>query len=251
MLCNIEITGRVPCAAPGAVPPPPRSNDHLPPAQRHAAIAAILVLHGVAAWGLLQVQAVRDSLVAAAPMFVDLLAPPAPEVPRLPPPPATPAPPRPTPPKAVTAAAPRPEPAPAPFVAPVEPVPPEPVLAPAPPAPPTPPAPPAPPAPPPPPPAPPAPTLIPPSAIQYLVLPDVVYPSASRRLGEQGLVVVAVFVDTEGVPQQVEVVQSSGFDRLDRAAVAGVRKARFRPYTEHGRPMAGWARIPTPFELEN
>ena len=93
--------------------------------------------------------------------------------------------------------------------------------------------------------------MIPPSAIQYAVLPDIVYPSASRRLGEQGLVVVAVYMDTAGVPQQVQVVQSSGFDRLDRAAVAGVRTARFKPYTENGQPLAGWARIPIPFELEN
>ena len=45
--------------------------------------------------------------------------------------------------------------------------------------------------------------------------------------------------------------QSSGFERLDRAALSGVQRARFKPYTENGRPMAGWARIPIPFELEN
>jgi protein TonB len=226
-----------------------RSDPDLPAGQRRTAIALIVALHGAAAWGLLQVQAVRESLVAAAPMFVDLLAPPAPEAPPVPPPPAPPPPPKPLPqrpptPKPVVTVAPQPDPAPAPFVAPApEPLPPEPVLvAPAPPAPSAPPAPPAP---------PPPPRMIPPSAIQYAVLPDIVYPSASRRLGEQGLVVVAVYMDTAGVPQQVQVVQSSGFDRLDRAALAGVRTARFRPYTENGQPVAGWARIPIPFELEN
>lgn len=233
------------------MPPPTRPNDHLPPAQRHTAIAAIVLLHGVAAWGMMQAQAVRDSLVAAAPMFVDWLAPLAPEV-APPPPPTVPAPPQPAPPKPLVARVPQPDPAPPPSIAPDEPAPTEPVPDPAPPAPPAPTAPSAPSAPsaPPAPPAPP-PALIPPSAIQYLVLPDIVYPSTSRRLGEQGLVVVAVLVDTEGVPQQAQVVQSSGFDRLDRAALAGVRRARFRPYTEDGRPMAGWARIPIPFELEN
>jgi protein TonB len=113
-------------------------------------------------------------------------------------------------------------------------------------APPAPPAPSAPPA-----PLAPAPRQIPPSAIQYRVLPDIQYPNASRRLNEQGLVVVAVYMDTEGLPQQVQVVQSSGFERLDRAAVKGVKRARFRPYTENGLPLAGWARIPIPFELEN
>lgn len=231
---------------PPTVPRSTRHPDHLPAAQRNAAIALILVLHGAAAWGLLQVQAVRESLAAAAPMFVNLLAPPAPQVPPPPPPPPapTPAPKRPPKPAAVITAAPQPEAAPAPFVAPApEPVPPTPVLvAPAPPAPPAAPAPAAP---------PPPPRLIPPSAIQYRVLPDIVYPTASRRLNEQGLVIVAVYMDTEGLPQQVQVVQSSGFDRLDRAAVAGVRKARFQPYTQNGQPLAGWARIPIPFELEN
>ena len=37
---------------------------------------------------------------------------------------------------------------------------------------------------------------------------------------------------------------------LDEAAVAAAQKARFKPYTENGRPTAGWARIPFPFELE-
>lgn len=223
-----------------------RPDPDLPAGQRRAAIALIVTLHGAAAWGLLQVQAVRESLVAAAPMFVDLLAPPAPEAPPAPapPPPPKPLPKRPPPPKPVVTVAPQPEPAPASFVAPApEPAPPEPVLvAPAPPASPAPPAPPAP---------PPPPRMLPPSAIQYVVLPDIVYPSASRRLNEQGLVVVAVYMDTAGVPQQVQVVQSSGFERLDRAALAGVRTARFKPYAENGRPVAGWARIPIPFELEN
>lgn len=96
-----------------------------------------------------------------------------------------------------------------------------------------------------------APRQIPPSAIQYLVLPDIAYPSASRRLNEQGLVVVAVFMDTEGLPQQVQIAQSSGYDRLDQAALVGVRRARFRPYTDNGQALAGWARIPIPFELEH
>ena len=33
-------------------------------------------------------------------------------------------------------------------------------------------------------------------------------------------------------------------------ALAGVQRARFKPYSENGVPTAGWARIPIPFELE-
>lgn len=95
----------------------------------------------------------------------------------------------------------------------------------------------------------PASLALPPSAVQYLVRPAVAYPPASRRLNETGLVVVAVLVGADGLPQQVRLAQSSGFERLDHAALDGVRRARFRPWMLNGRATAGWARIPIPFEL--
>lgn len=223
-------------------------HDELPPAQRRAAVVTILALHVAAAWGLLQVDAVRSAVAEAAPLFVELIAPPAPErppePPAPPPPPPPPQPKTPPPPAPVIAAAPRIE-APAAFVVPepppeaMPPAPPEPpvvvVAAPASPAPPPPPA---------------APRELPASAIQYLEPPEPVYPRASRRLGEAGLVVVRVFVGTDGLPRQLQVLQSSGYARLDEAALEGVRRARFKPPTENGQPTAGWARIPIPFELE-
>ncbi len=219
--------------------------DELPPASKRAVVLAIVALHGLAGWALLQVEPVRAALAQAAPMMVDLLAPPAPEPPREPPP-APPPPPqplakKPPPPAPVIAAAPSPDPT--PFVVPE--APPEP----APPAPPEPVeavvvAPPAPPAPPPPP------REIPPAAIQYLEPPSPIYPRLSRRMNESGLVIVRVFVDVDGLPRTVQIAQSSGFARLDEAALEGVRRARFKPYAENGRPTAGWARIPIPFELE-
>ncbi len=225
-----------------------RRDDALSPLQRNVMVAAIVALHGAAGWGLMQVPAVRQAVVEAAPMFVDIIAPPAPPepIPPPPPPPPPPAPPpkKPPPPKRIIAAPPPPVPAPAPFVAPPPPpveLPPEPPVVLAPPAPPAPPVPPAP---------PPPPRIIPASAVQYLEPPQISYPRQSRRLGEEGQVMVRVYIDEGGLPRQVQVEQSSGHARLDEAAVTGVRKARFKPYTENGRPVAGWARIPVPFELE-
>ncbi|XVJ71627.1 MAG: energy transducer TonB [Rhizobacter sp.] len=94
------------------------------------------------------------------------------------------------------------------------------------------------------------PKLIPPSMVRYIEPPTPTYPTASRRLGESGTVVVRVFVDETGLPRTVQVAQSSGFVRLDEAAVTAVQQARFVPYTENGQATAGWARIPFPFELE-
>ncbi len=94
------------------------------------------------------------------------------------------------------------------------------------------------------------PKLIPPSMIRYIEPPTLTYPTASRRLGESGTVVVRVYVDEAGLPRWVQVAQSSGYVRLDEAAVAAVQQTRFVPYMENGQATAGWARIPFPFELE-
>ena len=76
------------------------------------------------------------------------------------------------------------------------------------------------------------------------------YPRASRRMGEAGRVLLRVYIDEAGQPRQVLLAQSSGFARLDEAAIAAMKKARFKPYTENGRPTAGWAPAPIDFELE-
>ena len=250
---RIAAAPALPAAPPrvGLRPAPRSRSDGLSPGQLRAVVVGIVALHAAAGWGLLQIAAVREALTEAAPIFVSLLdAPTPPKPPEPPPPPPPPKVVQRTPPPPVPIITAAPSPAPAVFVAP----PPPPVIEPlAPIAPPLPPAPPAPvaaPAPPVAPAPPPAPRNIPPSAIQYLDVPAPVYPRASIRLNESGVVVVRVFIDEAGLPRQVQVAKSSGYTRLDEAAVAGVQKARFKPPTENGQPISGWARIDIPFELE-
>jgi protein TonB len=203
-------------------------------------VAAIVAIHLAGAWGLMQVAAVREAVLQTAPMFVDLIAPVAPPVPPAPAPPPKPQTiqKKPTPAPVIAAA---PSPAPSQFTVPTQPVerpldapPPDlPVAIEAPPAPPTPVAP---------------PKVIPASSVEYLVPPTLVYPRLSEKTGERGRVMVRVFIDTAGLPQNVQVNASSGYARLDEAAVAAVRKARFKPYTENGQPSSGWAVVPANFE---
>jgi protein TonB len=61
---------------------------------------------------------------------------------------------------------------------------------------------------------------------------------------------VRVFIDEQGLPRDVQVSQSTGFARLDEAAVTAVRKTRFKPCIENGVAVSGWALIPIEFELE-
>ena len=64
------------------------------------------------------------------------------------------------------------------------------------------------------------------------------YPLVSRRLGEQGTVILEVLVDESGRATDAKLVQSSGFPRLDEAALAGVKASyRFAPGTVDGKPQ--------------
>lgn len=226
------------------------SSDRFAPApglSRNAVIILSVVLfHAVALWAL-QTGLLRRAaeIVIPAQVLAEFVTPPTPEA-KEPPPPAQP-PPKPMPRQPVVRQqAPRPVAKPDPIAAPNAPMGvaeavPTPVTE----APPTPTAPPA-------PPSPPAPPRIelPSSNAGYLNNPKPTYPAISRRLGEQGKVVLRVFIDAEGNPQQIEIRQSSGYERLDQQALDAVRRWRFVPGKRNGVPEAMWNIVPINFVLE-
>ena len=75
------------------------------------------------------------------------------------------------------------------------------------------------------------------------------YPNASRRTGEQGRVLLRVFVSADGAPEKVEMGTSSGFDRLDEAALETVRTWKFVPAHRAGTPVSAWVQVPITFAL--
>ena len=85
----------------------------------------------------------------------------------------------------------------------------------------------------------------------YLNNPPPAYPPLSRRLGEQGRVLMRVFVDPNGAPAQVEVRESSGHPRLDDAAAAAVRRWRFVPARRGDEPVGAWVLVPISFNLRS
>jgi protein TonB len=87
------------------------------------------------------------------------------------------------------------------------------------------------------------------SEVEYVVAPQPGYPSASRRLREQGLVVLRVLVDERGKAQQLSVHESSGHERLDRAALDAVGRAAFKPYVANGLAQRVYVLIPIEFAL--
>jgi protein TonB len=78
---------------------------------------------------------------------------------------------------------------------------------------------------------------------------DPTYPPASRRAGEQGTVRLKVLVDTNGRPSNVAVTQSSGFPRLDEAAVQAVRKWRFQAATDGSKKIQAYTQVAVTFKL--
>jgi protein TonB len=213
--------------------------------ERRAGLVATVALHGAAIALLLNYAPARSALLAAAPIMVELLAPPAPVVAPKPAPRVEPPQPRPVRKKVVrrpvepppVIAAP-PQEAPVPVEAPPPPPPPAPVEIAAAPAPE-------------PAPAPPPPVLTEPVFnADYLDNPAPVYPAVSRRIGEQGRVILRVLVSPTGLAEEVQVRSSSGHVRLDEAARTTVARWRFVPAKRGDQPLAAWVLIPISFRLE-
>jgi periplasmic protein TonB len=76
------------------------------------------------------------------------------------------------------------------------------------------------------------------------------YPPASRRAGEAGTVTLAAYVLETGRVGEVKIVKSSGFDKLDDAALKEVqRNWRFVPGKEDGKPVPMWHTFQVTFRL--
>lgn len=84
----------------------------------------------------------------------------------------------------------------------------------------------------------------------YLDNPPPAYPALSRRLGEQGRVILRVLVSTAGRADEVHIRASSGHARLDEAARDTVRGWKFLPAKRGEHPVAAWVLVPVSFRLD-
>lgn len=91
---------------------------------------------------------------------------------------------------------------------------------------------------------------LPSASAAYLNNPPPAYPALSRRLGEQGRVVLRVRIEPDGTASAAEVRTSSGYERLDRAALEAVLRWRYVPGRRDGVPEAMWFLVPIQFVLE-
>jgi protein TonB len=100
------------------------------------------------------------------------------------------------------------------------------------------------------PPAPPAPPVVTAAVISASSCEKPEYPSASKRLEEEGTVQLKFLVGVDGKVLESAVEKSSGFRRLDEAARAGLSKCQFKPGTVDGKPQQSWASMKYTWRLE-
>ena len=78
------------------------------------------------------------------------------------------------------------------------------------------------------------------------------YPSASRRLSEEGSVVLLVFIAPNGKVSETKVETSSGYQRLDEAAEKCVKaQGRFEPQKVGAEAVGSWQRMKWTWRLTN
>ena len=88
--------------------------------------------------------------------------------------------------------------------------------------------------------------IVPPKELRR---PSVQYPPASQNDGDEGTVTLLLAVQTDGSISDIRIARSSGYQRLDAAAVRSLRQAKFQPATCHGKPIAMRIRQSFRFEL--
>lgn len=97
----------------------------------------------------------------------------------------------------------------------------------------------------------PAPVTPPRTDAAHLNNPAPQYPALSRRLGEQGRVTLDVYILPDGSVGQIKLNKSSGFPRLDNAALQAVKTWKYVPAKRGDKPIAFWYVQPVSFVLNN
>jgi periplasmic protein TonB len=84
---------------------------------------------------------------------------------------------------------------------------------------------------------------------QYGNNPLPVYPSLARKMGHEGVVLLAAEIRSDGRVGQLVVKKSSGFPTLDQSALDAVRRWKFIPAKWMGKAVSAWVDVPVKFRL--
>ncbi len=81
--------------------------------------------------------------------------------------------------------------------------------------------------------------------------PPLNYPNRARKRGYQGITLVLISLDTAGRIEAVVLVQSSGHEILDKAAIKNVAKWQFHPVKHNGQLVKAQFEVPINFALNS
>ena len=76
------------------------------------------------------------------------------------------------------------------------------------------------------------------------------YPEIAQEAGIEGVVVVQAFIDEKGRVKETPILKGVPNTGLDEAAMAAIRKTRFRPAKQRERAVGVWISIPVNFKLK-
>jgi len=76
------------------------------------------------------------------------------------------------------------------------------------------------------------------------------YPEIAQEAGIEGVVVVQAFIDENGRVKETLILKGVPNTGLDEAAMAAIRKTRFRPARQRERAVGVWISIPVNFKLK-
>jgi len=85
--------------------------------------------------------------------------------------------------------------------------------------------------------------------IIYKTIPD--YPTKAVENAQQGVVMVKVYILKNGRVGNAAIEQSSGFEMLDKSALAAVSQWIFEPAAYSSEVTESWFRVPVKFQLKS
>jgi len=86
---------------------------------------------------------------------------------------------------------------------------------------------------------------------KYNINPTPVYSPESQAAGEQGKVLLNLFINAQGFVQKAELKASSGYSRLDQSAINAVKNWRFIPAKRGEQSVDSWIVVPVLFSLKD
>ena len=82
-------------------------------------------------------------------------------------------------------------------------------------------------------------------------MPPPAYPEMARLAGVEGVVTLWVYIDTEGVVRDAQLMNTSGVSSLDDAALAAVLNTRWTSARNNGIPVGVWTTLRYNFTLSD